>query len=194
MGKYDKIIGTLEPLPVEDPKAQEKIEKIKAEIRASDVHTPTSLAQEYEKTRFGTIGPNGVAGLDEDTKNSFFELLGKEGLADLQSEIQKRLTAIEQLLTDSFMQDEIGWGQFGASSNMVKLVGGESLAVQLEPIGKVEDKEVFRLWCVANGLENSLQLWPSTMVAITKERLLAGEAAPDGVKAYSRPKIVWRKG
>jgi len=41
-----------------------------------------------------------------------------------------------------------------------------------------------------NGYERQLQLHASTMNAIVKERLIAGEAEPDGCEAFARTKIV----
>ena len=192
MGKYDTIIKTLPALPPDDLKAQEKINKVKESIAAQGEHTPTTLVEGYEKARFGTVGS--IVNLADDFKKTMIELLGVEGLEDLMKEAQKIQTAYEQLLTESYENDEPGWGEYGASPNAVRLSGGETFYVRPEPQGRVEDKEKFRLWCIENGYENSLQLWPSTMNAITKELLLDGKEAPDGVKAYMRPKIVFTKG
>ena len=168
--KYANVIPGLPVLPPEDPSYQAKIEEIKGNL-STTLQTPNDLAEEYQIVR-----------------------TAKEDLADQLSIIQMRLTAVEQMLIKAYEDDDPGFGLYGAGPNTVKMPNGASVAIQIEPVGKVEDKESFRLWCIANGLENSLQLWPSTMVAITKERLLKGEAAPDGVRAYAKPKIVWRKG
>jgi hypothetical protein len=169
--KYAGIIDDLPALPTEDPSYQEKVNEVKASIRAEHVHVPESLAKEYQIVR-----------------------TAKEDLAEELALIQLRLTAVEQLLIEAYENDEPGFGLYGAGPNTVKMANGASVAIQLEPCGKVEDRDRFRLWCVANGLENSLQLHAGTMNSITKERLLEGKDAPDGVKAYVRPKIVWRKG
>ena len=68
----------------------------------------------------------------------------------------------------------------------LRLDSGASVSTSVEPYGQVKDKEAFRLWCVANGYEGQLQLWPSTMNAITKERTLAGEPPPDGVEVFAK--------
>ena len=170
-GKYAGVIKGLEVLPVENQSYQDKINKIKAGIVAETVHTAESLAKEYRILR-----------------------TAKEDLKDQLEIIQEQLTAIEQLVVESHDRDETGWGLYGAGDNTIKLPDGASLSVQLEPTGKVEDKEAFRQWCIANGLETALQLWPSTMNSIVKERLLNGEKEPDGVKAYLQTKLVWRGG
>src|SRR3990167_2114117 len=169
--KYAGVLDGLAPLPPELPAYQQKIDALKAEMRAAETHTPESLAVEYTKVR-----------------------AVKDRLADELSLVQERVTALEQMLTESLDKDEPGWGLYGASPTTVKLANGASVAVQYEPQGKVEDKEAFRQGCVENGLEKSLQLWPSTMTAIVKERLLEGQPPPAGVAAFVRAKIVLRKG
>ena len=191
MGKWDKIIDTLSPLPVEDEKYQDQINKIKQSITEGETHTPESLVQNYREARFGQVD---FTDLEDSFKREMIALLGVEGLDALQKEAQKKVTALEQLLQESNDMDEPGWGEYGASPSTIKLRDGGSLSVQWEPTGKVVDKEKFRLWCIANGLEKSLQLWPSTMNSMVKEKLEAGEPTPDGVEAHSRYKIVYRKG
>lgn len=197
MGKYDAVIRQLSELPPEDTASQQKINEIKAEIRAAETHTPESLAKTYLGIR-----------------------AEKDTLKDELSEVQQRLTAVEQLLAESHDTAESGWGTHGAKDNAVRLASGVTIAVQREPAAKVEDKEAFRRWCVAppdvcmicggdderhhegdgldhpfkpgGGLEKALQLWPATMNALTKERLLAGEPEPDGVRAFFITKIIRR--
>jgi hypothetical protein len=168
--KFAAIIGDLPNLPPDDPSYQSKIEEIKESLR-TDLLTPDAMAKEYQIVRSV-----------------------KDDLNDQLSIVQMRLTAVEQLLFEAYENDEPGFGLYGAGPNTIKMRDGASVAVQMEPMGKVEDKEAFRLWCIANGYENALQLWPSTMNSLTKDRLLKGESAPEGVKAYAKPKIVWRKG
>ena len=90
------------------------------------------------------------------------------------SEINLRLEAIEQLLGDQLENE-------GVTS--IRLDSGDLVISMQEPVGRVTDKEAFRQWCVANGFEKHLQLWPSTMVSVLKERLLVGEPAMTGVEA-----------
>jgi hypothetical protein len=108
----------------------------------------------------------------------------KEALEDQLSELQLRLKAYEQLIIDQFEQD-------GAYS--IKLDTGVSVSVQVEPYAQVRDRDAFRLWCIANGLERSLALPWQTTNSLTKERLLAGDPEPDGVQAVVRNKIVLRR-
>lgn len=109
----------------------------------------------------------------------------KDELSEQLSELQVRVDAVAQLLAEAYENE-------GVAS--LKLGDGSSVSVQLEPSAKVEDKEAFRLWCIANGLERSLQLWPSTTNALVKERLLEGAPEPDGVTAVMITKLVLRRG
>lgn len=168
--KYAQAIIGLQIMP-EDPTYQEKINQIKAELKP-ELMTPELMAERYAILR-----------------------TAKDDLKDQLEIIQAQLTAVEQMLVTSYTEDDDpGWGLYGAGPNMVKRQDGSSVAVQIEPAGQVIDKEAFRLWCIANGLENSLQLWPTTMNSIVKERALNMEPIPDGVKVFAKPKIVWRKG
>lgn len=170
-GKYEEVIKGLPRLPDDNPSYQREVNERKDAFRAEGITTPDLMAERYKVLRSV-----------------------KDDLEEEQKQLQKQITALEQMLSTSKENEDNGWGLYGAGPNAIKLPDGSSITVQPEPTGKVEDKEKFRLWCIANGLENSLQLWPSTMNAITKERLLAGEAEPDGVAVYYRDKIVLRKG
>ncbi len=189
--KYAGVVGNLSALPPEDPAAQARIDEIKQEIRAEATHTPETLARAYMLARMGE-GPDFGPAEAKTVLAPIVARLGRDGLKDLLSEVNKRVTAYEQLIVDSHDSDEAGWGTHGAAPNAIRLPSGSTVSVQLEPTGKVEDKEAFRLWCVANGYEKSLQLWPSTMNAMVKKMLLDGEKEPDGVKAYILPKVVLR--
>lgn len=187
--KYAKLKGKLPDAPIDDISRQEKIDAIKDAIRSEETHTPESLARAYHMARFGR--QPGLFSTME--RQAFISALGVEGIDELLSEAQRILEAHEQLLIESYETDERGWGEYGASESTVRLPSGSSVSAQWEPYPKVEDKERFRQWCVKNGLEQSLQLWPSTMASITKQYLMAGQPEPDGVVAYGRYKIVYRK-
>lgn len=108
----------------------------------------------------------------------------KEELEEQLSQINLRLEAISQLMINQY--------EVEATSRIV-LTDGYSISTQPEPHAVVEDKEVFRVWCIDMGLGNELMLpWPKTN-SITKERLLNGDPEPAGVRAYTRTKIVRRK-
>lgn len=201
MGKYDKVVVNLKDLPVQDTTYQDKVEKVKQELTADTSYTPESLARMYREAREG-LDPN--AGLESiiehldgrqstaEERTALIQLLGKDGLEALLYECNLKIEAVTQLLIKSEDDSEPGWGMYGAKANAVRLSDGTSISVQEEPSCKVENKDEFRKWCIREGLENSLQLWPSTMEAITRDRLVRGLPEPDGVTAYRRRKIVLR--
>jgi len=163
-GKYDAVLQHLQKLPPADLTYQEKIERVKDEIGTRDA---VRLGADYVAWR-----------------------AREAELKAALSEVNLQLAAYEQLLAESQEIQSAGWGDYGVKDNALRLPTGETIRVQPEPYGQVKDKEAFRLWCIANGYERQLQLWPSTMNAIVKERLLAGDPEPDGCEAFSKTKIV----
>jgi hypothetical protein len=78
--------------------------------------------------------------------------------------------------------------------HIMGLNSGGSVAIQEEPHARVVDREKFRLWCIANGLESQLALAWQTTNSLMKKYLEQGENPPDGVEALPWPKAVWRRG
>lgn len=108
----------------------------------------------------------------------------KDLYEDHEYELNLTIEALEQLLTDQYENEGI---------KNLKLDDGGSVGTQSEPAAKVVDKEAFRQWCVKNGLEKSLQLWPSTTNAMVKEMCLKRQNPPDGVEVEARTKVVLRR-
>jgi hypothetical protein len=177
MGKYDDVLPKLKPAPLEGEglKRQEKIDAVKKALKTNEAGEALILL------------PDQLASIYAGERAKLAELKAAESV------IQLKIDALEQLIVDSWDKEEDGWGAYGASPNVIRLRDGSSVLVEPQPEGKVEDKEKFRLWCIANGLEKQLQLWPSTMNAIAKERCLAGEPQPDGVSVYLRTTVKLRK-
>lgn len=189
MGKYSSIVAELPTLPPEDLSTQAKIDELKNELRPKYVQQPEALVQAYEAARYGT---STVASLGTEFPRTLIELLGKEGLKELLSEAQKKVTAFEQLMVESLDQDEPGWGTYGASPTMLRLPNGGSVNIQYEPVGRVEEPEVFRQWVIDNGLERELTLPWQRRESLVKERALEGESTP-GIRLFTRPKVVFKR-
>ena len=134
---------------------------------------------EEHKATLSTFTPKAILKLyvkQRKVRNKAKDNLGQANL---------ELEAISQLLIEQFEAEGI---------ESKKLETGESLSVHPEPYPVINNNEVFRLWCVKEGLERLMKLpWQSTS-AIVKERLLNGEAEPPGVTTYSKQKISFRKG
>jgi hypothetical protein len=175
MGVYDEIVKDLKPVPVEDPRYQDKVNKKKDEIRnlaksENKEFNARFLAEEYSLARY--------------QKDQIEEELKAKNL---------EIAALEQLLFSSQEAGEEGWGEYGAKENMIRLASGASVAIQKEPTGKVIDKDEFREWCINNGFERELQLHHSTMLSLLKTRLKENLGEMDGVEVYFRPKFVFRR-
>lgn len=163
-GKYDAVLDGLAPMPVADQSYQDKVEKVKEQFTD---RTPAVLALTYAKWR---------------AKKELIE--ARIYQANLMIE------ALVQLLEESQEAGAEGWGLYGVGDNALRLPTGETVYVRREPYGYVKDKDAFRDWCMANGYAGQLNLWPTTMSALVKERLLAGEAPPAGTDAFVKTKVV----
>jgi len=164
-GKYAHVLDQLQPAPPADSARQQEIDAAKA---AFEGLAAPDLAKQYALLR---------------TQHEIKKLEA--------SVIYLKIEAVEQLLQRSQEHGEPGWGQYGVKDNALRLPDGSTVRVDQEPQARVMDKEAFRLWCIANGYERQLQLWPSTMNSVTKERLLAGDAQPDGVEVNVYKKVVY---
>lgn len=163
--KYDALFPALQLAPIADLTYQAKVDAAKAEVTATDA---PDLAAEFAR-------------LDKVKEDILAELY----------EANLRIEAITQLLIESQDANAEGWGDYGVAGNAIRLPSGATIRIQPEVTGQVKDKERFRLWCIANGYETKLQLWPTVTTAIVKERLMAGEPEPDGVEAFKRNKLVF---
>jgi hypothetical protein len=189
MGKYSHIIKSLPILPPEDIAFQEKVQLVKETLLKTH-HTPQEIVEGYEVTRFGEVP---LEMLSDDFKENMIKTLGKEGLKGLLAEVNKTMAAYEQLMTESQDRGDEGWGLYGATDTMLKLPDGGSVNIQHEPVGKVEDTEAFNKWVHDNDLDDQKTLPWQRREEIIKTRALNGEPAPDGVKVYARPKVVFKR-
>lgn len=170
MGKYDRLLAGLPRLIGHDAKHQEKINAVKAAM-LKEIPRQASVFVAY----YAAIKAE------------------KEAAEVVTKEINLRLEAISQLMSEQYEVE-------GTTSMRLAEVGLAS--IYYEPshqfIGdtaeqKAYSKNVFRLWCIANGYESQLQLWPSTVDTILKERLEAGEPDPDGLIVGGRRVIRFTK-
>jgi hypothetical protein len=106
-------------------------------------------------------------------------------LGDLKSAAQLLLDAYERLMIEQMEVEGM---------RSLHLESGASVTTFEEPCGKVVDKAAFRQWCIDNGYAGQLQLWPSTMNAVVKERALNAEPAPDGVEVYAKTMVRLNRG
>lgn len=155
-GKWAAFAGQLPNEPPEDAARQDRVNIRKSEILRESV---VELTASQLARRYAQL-------------RASEEVIEKQ-LKDVKFELE----AITQLLISRYEEE-------GTSS--VRLDDGTAVSVIIEPKANVVDKEAFRLWCLEQGLERSLQLPWSTTNALTKERLQNGEPEPDGVKAFMK--------
>ena len=168
--KYDAVLPTLPPLPVQDFSWQAKVDAVKLDIIKNISVSPSNLAKMFAKAR-----------------------LDKEQLEEQVSDLNTDIEALTQLLIASQEEKNTEWGQYGAATNTLRLVSGDKIEVRREPYATVEDKDANREWAVKNGLERMLALSWQTINSLTKELLLKGESEPAGVKVFVKSKIVFTR-
>lgn len=179
-GKYANVLKTLERAPDQD---QKRADAVRAHARELKVGALAEIPSVKNLVVSLKPGPSGELSLP-DLATEYRRLRQhKELLESALSVLSLSLEAISLMV-------EQGYEAAGLTS--LKLLDGGSVSSQPEPIGVVEDKEKFLRWCAENGLSGSLTLPWQTMCAVVRERLLDNLPLPDGVKAYSRPKLVLR--
>lgn len=109
-----------------------------------------------------------------------------EEKAEELAEIKVRLATVMMMMTDQFEVE-------GDITSMT--VGhGDRINTHYEPHLIVEEKEVFRLWCLKQGLERDMVLPWAKANKLLKEIKLAGEPNPPGGQCYARPNVRFTKG
>lgn len=186
--KYAHVVKDLPKDVGQDPERFDLVTKVCDEIRetATGIESEGISMRLQHSTREGEVL---IERLLNDAKQCPMQNAG--GFARAYADARGILaaltgwTASAQLLADSYerlmakqMETE------GVAS--LRLASGASVSKYDEPVAKVVDKEAFRQWCIENGYERQLRLWPSTTTTIAKERTLAGEAPPDGVEVTVR--------
>ncbi|CAB4189676.1 hypothetical protein UFOVP1196_7 [uncultured Caudovirales phage] len=163
MGKYDAVIQKLPRSLNTEPAYQLKVNAVKDAMR-----------EEYPLQ----AGALGVLYAELRAEKEYFE--------SHLSDVNLRIKAAEQLLAD---QCEVE----GENSVWVPHGGGYTIRMQVEPYAAVVDKEAFRQWCIAQGLERDMGLLWTKTNSITKELLLEGQPEPDGVTISAVTKFVMSK-
>lgn len=127
------------------------------------------------------------------TPSEFLERYAKvrramDAIRKQKSEIQIELDAVSEMLIDSYEEQEI---------SSLKLENGDTLRIDLKPYPKmlgIEGRELFRQWCLGQGLEREMHLHHGTATSLVCEVLLKGEPEPPGVEAFMKEKLVFTKG
>jgi hypothetical protein len=187
-GKYAKIVKTLPKFQGKDAQSQ-RIEALAQAISQEPefVRQASALAAIYTKLRaMRAILDHVESSLELRTKAIEQLALDQfENEATLAIKLDEGVVIFEEAVAD--LMDEI----MNVKSIDVQLNLSPTVYYQSEPYAVVEDKDLFRKWCVENGLGEQLQLWPTTTQSIVKQRLLAADTLPDGVTATNKPKLTF---
>lgn len=201
--KYSHLTPTLQKLPLVEPERRDIVNAVKEEILASVSEGPFNEGPFIDSPFYTVEVPQasvreGFEVLDRTIKPILTQakhLTGGKRHASVLAESYMQLRAIKdiiatwqssvQLLLDAYTELMVDQLEVEGMSGL-KLGDGRSITTYDEPVGVVKDKEAFRLWCIKNGYETKLQMWPSTMNSLVKERLMTGEEEPDGVEVFAR--------
>lgn len=97
-------------------------------------------------------------------------------------EIKTRLTAVMLIMNEQYEAEDV---------LSLKINGVGTIRVQPEPHAIVLDKTRHQAWSRSNGYEEMMTLPWGTTNRLTKELVVTGKPAPDGVEAFMRPKVVF---
>lgn len=196
-GKYAKVLGGLPHDLGTEPEYQEKVNAVKEMIlspyqegdrepglleienRLSIIAREAQLLYDLMVRRtLGKRHGSAFAGAFKELRQI------KDAIGDVESDVNLLIESYKQLIVEQFEAEGV---------TNIRLTSGGAVRVQAKPAARVTDREVFRLWCIANGLERSLALHPSTTSSLVCARLLEGQPPPDGVDAVVRDTLVLTK-
>lgn len=198
-GKYAGVIDKLPRSFGTEPDYQQKVSATKTQIADNarpetrlDTDTIIKWRQdihkeliEFEKLLLSATGGR-IHG--SELARVYRDLRGvKDMLEGHVSNVNLLIEAHAQMMAEQFEVE-------GTKSLTLDDMLGGTVRVQYEPQAKVVDRDAFREWCIAEGLERQLMLPWQTTNMLTKQRLLDGEAEPPGVTAEARAKFVYAKG
>ncbi|MCR4300852.1 MAG: hypothetical protein NUV51_04515 [Sulfuricaulis sp.] len=192
-GKYSHVIDKLPRLGMVEPERRDLVEAVKAEILAPpddgenlpwvlDLDRALDMIETHVRELLRLV-KRSTAGRPRAAEFA----RAYADCRDMAARIGEWESSLN-LLTEAFQQLMVDQMEVEGVTSM-KLVSGRPVSTYLEPYAQVTDKETFRLWCVAQGLERQMALPWGTANALTKARLLEGEPEPDGVTCYAKTKV-----
>jgi hypothetical protein len=183
-GKYSKLSKKLEPLRPEESYQQRVVrEKNLILTRCAacsepreDHETGLAACTAYVPRQHTSAG----------FATRWAELRAEKAALEQQlKDVELGLEAHAQLMSDAYDAEGVA---------RVVLADGQSIGRGEEPHAVIVDPHVFRRWCIEQDLGNLMSIPWQTANTLVKERLIAGQNEPPGVKAYMRTKFSLRKG
>lgn len=108
----------------------------------------------------------------------------KEELKEQLEIINLELEARQSLLAERFDAD---------GTQAIKINTGENFFLSEEPYAKVVDKHALNQWFKENDMEDILSPVWTSLNALVKERLEAGQNLPPGVDVFMKTTVVMRR-
>jgi hypothetical protein len=162
--KYEAVFQRLEKILNTEPKHQEKIDAVKKAMR--------------EEPSF-ELHASSLAAEYTNVRRE------KDGIEKTLSDCQVRLDAVFQMMCEQFEVE---------GTKAITLENGDNVRIQPKIYASVVDAEVFRLWCLEQGLERQMTLHPQTAKSLINQRLFEGDPEPPGTKASVVDSAVFTKG
>lgn len=192
-GKYAHVVQGLPKYLGEDPERTTLLNKLRDEIEATPIDDEADYNLSAQLTAalrpinamVGEVlslakkcpGAQTASGAARSYADARFVL---DAITEWKASAQLLVDVYERMMTDRMEAEGIA---------SLKLSTGASISTYAEPYGKVVDREAFRLWCIANGYETELRLWPSSTASIVRERALAGTRQPNGVEVTAKTQV-----
>lgn len=218
MGKYDAVLGDLKPAPVADLKHQDKVNEKKTELTVDKTTgeflplTPEDLARQYADVRFQKSMLDQQKSALQVTLDALEQLLiasweaeesgwGAYGSSPNVVKTKEGSAVQIEPLPEGKVENPEAFRLWCVAPPDICMTCGLGFEKHPSmPQGRF-DEDSGRMVYPENidptvhefkpggGLEKKLQLWPSSMNAIAKERCLAGAPPPDGVAIYLRTTV-----
>ena len=192
-GKYAHITDRLPKLPTVSPERRDVVEALKAEILSPGKAGEAYVALPTRRELFEALNDSvdllvalekracGVARNAATFARAYAEVREiKENLVSHLADVQVLLETYESLMVEQMQAENVA---------SLRLTDGKSVSTYQEPYPSVVDKEAYRVWCLKNGFEHDMHLWPSRTAALVKEMLLNGDAEPPGIEVYSKTMV-----
>ena len=197
--KYDTVLPLLPKLPPEDPSRQSQIDAVKASVVQRNA---AALAEGYvllRATKDEAVARLAVIQLRleayeqllTESQEAGAEGWGAYGVKDNALRLASGETVRVQPEPYGKVVDKEAFRLWCvAPADVCMLCGNSEHALIHHQLEDGSYSPACHKYKPGGGYENQLQLWPSRMNAIVKERLLHGEPNPDGCEAYVSTKVV----
>lgn len=193
--KYEHITSKLERFPGDDPVRKELIDTIKLDILRQEATDVPPLDIVHVLDRMDAL----IRALCEGEKRA---TAGKQSAGEfgrVYTELREAKARISRWDASIGLLIEVYQALMVESMDSqgirsMKLANGQPVSWSEEPYSQVQDREVFRIWCIQNGYEKSLMLPSSTVGKIVRDMLSAGESEPPGIKVFSKVKVKMGQG